>query len=191
MEIAQGRKTLNVDRDEHARPQTTMEILAKLPPVFKKDGVVTAGNASGICDGAAMLVVVDGEWGKAQGMKPLAKLIQWGVAGVEPSLMGIGPAPAIRSALDRAGLALGDVDLFDVKEPAPSSWPSRRAWPSRGRPTSTAALSPRPLLRLRRPHHHEPGLHAEEARKAPGRGLRLHRRGPGPGSGARGSVARG
>ncbi len=116
MEIPQGRKTLTVDRDEHARPQTTLETLAKLPTVFKKDGVVTAGNASGICDGAAMLVVADAEWAKAQGLKPLAKLVQWGVAGVEPSLMGIGPAPAIRSALERAGVAIGDVDLFDVNE---------------------------------------------------------------------------
>jgi acetyl-CoA acyltransferase 2 len=116
IEVAQGKKTLTVDRDEHPRPQTTLETLAKLPPVFKKDGVVTAGNASGICDGAAMLVVADAEWAKAQGLKPLAKLVQWGVAGVEPTLMGIGPAPAIRSALDRAGLALGDVDLFDVNE---------------------------------------------------------------------------
>ncbi|MBK7583907.1 MAG: acetyl-CoA C-acetyltransferase [Myxococcales bacterium] len=116
MEITQGRKTLNVDRDEHARPQTTLETLAKLPPVFKKDGVVTAGNASGICDGAAMLVVVDAEWAKAQGLSPLAKLVQWGVAGVEPTLMGIGPAPAIRSALERAGIGIGDVDLFDVNE---------------------------------------------------------------------------
>ncbi len=116
IEVAQGRKTLMVDKDEHPRPQTTMEILAKLPPVFKKDGVVTAGNASGICDGAAALIVVDAEWGKAHGMKPLAKLVQWGVAGVEPTLMGIGPAPAIRSALDRAGVAQKDVDLFDVNE---------------------------------------------------------------------------
>ena len=116
MEVKAGRKTRTVDRDEHPRPDTTMENLAKLPPVFKKDGVVTAGNASGICDGAAALVVVDGEWGKAQGLQPLAKLVQWGVAGVEPTLMGIGPAPAIRSALERAGLELKDVDLFDVNE---------------------------------------------------------------------------
>ena len=84
--------------------------------MFKKDGVVTAGNASGICDGAAALMVIDGESGKSRGLKPLAKLLQWGIAGVEPTLMGIGPAPAIRSALDRAGLAIGDIDLFDVNE---------------------------------------------------------------------------
>ncbi|MCU0673383.1 MAG: acetyl-CoA C-acetyltransferase [Myxococcota bacterium] len=105
-----------VDRDEHARPETTMEILAKLPTVFKKDGVVTAGNASGICDGAAALIVVDAEWAKSRGIQPLAKLVQWGVAGVDPTIMGIGPAPAIRNALDRAGLKIGDVDLFDVNE---------------------------------------------------------------------------
>jgi acetyl-CoA acyltransferase 2 len=116
MEVAQGRKSVTLDRDEHPRPGTTLEILAKLPPVFKKDGVVTAGNASGICDGAAALVVVDAEWGKSRGLKPLAQLLQWGVAGVEPTLMGIGPAPAIRSALERAGIAQNDIDLFDVNE---------------------------------------------------------------------------
>lgn len=105
-----------VSKDEHPRPQTTMEQLAKLPPVFKKDGVVTAGNASGICDGAAALIVCDGEWAKSRGLAPLAKLVQWGVAGVEPTLMGIGPAPAIRGALSRAGLSLDQIDLFDVNE---------------------------------------------------------------------------
>jgi acetyl-CoA acyltransferase 2 len=105
-----------VDRDEHPRPQTTMDALAKLAPVFKKDGVVTAGNASGICDGAAALLIADAEWAKSRGLTPLAKLVQWGVAGVDPKIMGIGPAPAIRSALDRAGLALDAIDLFDVNE---------------------------------------------------------------------------
>ena len=114
IETRRGNKT--VERDEHPRPDTTMETLAKLPPVFKKDGVVTAGNASGICDGAASLIVVDGAWAASRGLKPLAKIVQWGVAGVEPTLMGIGPAPAIKNALGRAGLALGDVDLFDVNE---------------------------------------------------------------------------
>jgi acetyl-CoA acetyltransferase family protein len=116
IEVASGRKTITVAKDEHPRPETTMEGLAKLAPVFKKDGVVTAGNASGICDGAAALVVVDGAWGKERGLAPLARVVSWGVAGVEPTLMGIGPAPAIRRALDRAGLTLGDVDLFDVNE---------------------------------------------------------------------------
>ncbi|MBX3249944.1 MAG: acetyl-CoA C-acetyltransferase [Myxococcales bacterium] len=114
IETRKGTKV--VERDEHPRPETTMETLAKLPPVFKKDGVVTAGNASGICDGAAALIVVDGEWAKSRGLTPLAKIVQWGVAGVDPTIMGIGPAPAIRNALDRAGLKVGDVDLFDVNE---------------------------------------------------------------------------
>jgi acetyl-CoA acetyltransferase family protein len=93
-----------------------METLAKLPPVFKKDGVVTAGNASGICDGAASLVLVTEEYAKAKGLAPLARITQWGVAGVEPSIMGIGPAPAIKNALARADLKLADMDLVEVNE---------------------------------------------------------------------------
>ena len=109
-------------KDEHPRPQSTMETLAKLAPVFKKDGVVTAGNASGICDGAAMLVLTTAAHAMAKGWTPLARLVQWGVAGVEPSLMGIGPAYAIPKALARAGIALGDVDLFDVNEAFAPQW---------------------------------------------------------------------
>lgn len=112
-----GRKgPVTIDRDEHPRPDTTLEVLAKLPPVFKENGLVTAGNASGICDGAASLVVVEGAFAKSRGLAPIAKLVAWGVAGVEPTLMGIGPAPAIRTALDRAGLSLDQIDLFDVNE---------------------------------------------------------------------------
>jgi acetyl-CoA acyltransferase 2 len=103
-------------KDEHPRPDADLAAIAKLKPVFKKDGLVTAGNASGICDGAAALVVADGAWARAQGFKPLAVLRQWAVAGVPPEIMGIGPAPAIRAALTRAGLAQGDIDLFDVNE---------------------------------------------------------------------------
>jgi acetyl-CoA acetyltransferase family protein len=116
IEVKAGKQTKTVDRDEHPRPETTMEVLAKLPPVFKKDGVVTAGNASGICDGAAALVVADALWAKTRGLVPLVRLLNWGVAGVEPTIMGIGPAPAIRTALDRAGLELGQIDYFDVNE---------------------------------------------------------------------------
>ena len=122
VEIETRKGKVTVDRDEHPRPQSTMEALAKLPPVFKKDGVVTAGNASGICDGSASLVLVDGAFGKERGLKPLAKLLQWGVAGVEPTEMGIGPAPAIRSALDRAGLKLSDIDFVDVNEAFAAQW---------------------------------------------------------------------
>ena len=120
--MKQGKNVVSVAKDEHPRPQSTMETLGKLPAIFKKDGVVTAANASGICDGAGMLVVVDAEWAKSRGLKPLARLLQWGVAGVEPSIMGIGPAPAIRSALDRAGVAMDKVDLFDVNEAFAAQW---------------------------------------------------------------------
>jgi len=115
-EITTKKGTVSFAVDEHPRPQSTIEGLAKLPPVFKKDGVVSAGNASGICDGAAMLVVATEDYAKKRNLKPLAKLIQWGVAGVEPTLMGIGPAPAIRSALARAELKLSDIDLVEVNE---------------------------------------------------------------------------
>ena len=116
LEIASRKGTVTFAVDEHPRPQTTMEILGKLAPVFKKDGVVTAGNASGICDGAACLVLTTEEFAKAKGLKPLARLVQWGVAGVEPTLMGIGPAPAIQHALARAELKQSDIDLFEVNE---------------------------------------------------------------------------
>jgi acetyl-CoA acyltransferase 2 len=102
--------------DEHMRPGTTPEALAKLPPYFKKDGVVTAGNASGICDGAAALVLASGRFASERGLRPLGRLLAWASAGVEPSIMGIGPAPASRKALARAGLKLDDMDLVEVNE---------------------------------------------------------------------------
>jgi acetyl-CoA acetyltransferase family protein len=102
--------------DEHPRPQSTPEVLAKLPPVFKKDGVVTAGNASGIADGAGALVVCSKEAGQKHGLKPLARIVNWGVAGCDPKIMGIGPAPAIRRALERSGMKLADFDLIEVNE---------------------------------------------------------------------------
>ena len=102
--------------DEHMRPTTTPEGLAKLPPYFKKDGVVTAGNASGICDGAAALVLASGRFATERKLRPLGRLLAWGSAGVEPSIMGIGPVPASRKALSRAGLSLDDMDLVEVNE---------------------------------------------------------------------------
>ena len=102
--------------DEHMRPATTPEGLAKLPPYFKKDGVVTAGNASGICDGAAALVLASGRFATERGLRPIGRLLAWGSAGVEPSIMGIGPVPASRKALARAGLKLDDMDLVEVNE---------------------------------------------------------------------------
>lgn len=102
--------------DEHPRPQTVIEGLAKLPPVFKKDGTVTAGNASGICDGAAALILVSRQMAEAKGYKPLAKLTAWGIAGCDPTVMGIGPVPAIQKLLAVSGTTLADYDLFDVNE---------------------------------------------------------------------------
>ncbi|MFW6085099.1 MAG: acetyl-CoA C-acetyltransferase [Gemmatimonadota bacterium] len=103
-------------RDEHMRPDTTLEALSKLRPYFKKDGLVTAGNASGIGDGAAALVVADGDFAEAHGLDPIGRLVSWAVAGVAPSIMGIGPAPASRSALEKAGLTLDDMDVIEVNE---------------------------------------------------------------------------
>jgi acetyl-CoA acetyltransferase family protein len=102
--------------DEHMRPGTTAEGLAKLPPYFRKDGVVTAGNASGICDGAAALVVAGEGFARERGLRPLGRLAGWGVAGVDPAVMGLGPVPASHRALAAAGLALDDMDLVEINE---------------------------------------------------------------------------
>jgi acetyl-CoA acyltransferase 2 len=102
--------------DEHMRPDTTLEALGGLKPYFKKDGLVTAGNASGIGDGAAACVVAEAAWAERRGLAPLGRLVSWGFAGVDPSIMGIGPAPAARRALAKAGLAIADMDLVEVNE---------------------------------------------------------------------------
>lgn len=102
--------------DEHIRADTTMEALAKLRPYFKQDGLVTAGNASGIGDGAASAVLASGAWAERNGVRPLGRLVAWATVGVDPRVMGIGPAPAARKALERAGLGLADMDLVEVNE---------------------------------------------------------------------------
>ena len=102
--------------DEHMRPDTTAEKLGALKPAFKKNGVVTAGNASGIGDGAAALVIASEKFAESRGLKPLGRLVSWGVAGVDPAVMGIGPVPASKIALARAGLSMGDMDLIEVNE---------------------------------------------------------------------------
>jgi 3-oxoadipyl-CoA thiolase len=105
-----------VDRDEHPRADTTAEALAALRPAFRQGGTVTAGNASGINDGAAALVLVEAERARELGIRPLARIISTAVAGVDPSVMGIGPVPATRLALERAGLTVADLDLVELNE---------------------------------------------------------------------------
>ncbi|WP_246938675.1 thiolase family protein [Bacillus pinisoli] len=105
-----------VTKDEHPRPQLTKEDLAKLKPVFRKDGTVTAGNASGLNDGAAALVLMDEETAKARGIQPLAKIVGFSVAGVDPKVMGRGPVPAVQKGLERVGWTLQDAELIEVNE---------------------------------------------------------------------------
>ncbi|XP_030666320.1 3-ketoacyl-CoA thiolase, mitochondrial isoform X2 [Nomascus leucogenys] len=109
-----GKQTMQVD--EHARPQTTLEQLQKLPPVFKKDGTVTAGNASGIADGAGAVIIASEDAVKKHNFTPLARIVGYFVSGCDPSIMGIGPVPAISGALKKAGLSLKDMDLVEVNE---------------------------------------------------------------------------
>jgi acetyl-CoA acyltransferase 2 len=116
VDVRTRKGTEAVGRDDHMRPDTTLEGLAKLPPAFSKDGCVTAGNASGIVDGGAALVLASAAAVERLGVTPLARLQGWATTGVEPSLMGMGPAPATRRLLDRTGLTLADIDLFEINE---------------------------------------------------------------------------
>jgi len=104
------------DKDDHLRPETTMEGLAKLKPAFGKNGTVTAGNASGIVDGGAAVVLTSLEEAERRGLKPMGRIVSWGIAGVDPKIMGSGPVPASRLALKKAGLKLDDMDLIEVNE---------------------------------------------------------------------------
>jgi acetyl-CoA acyltransferase 2 len=103
-------------KDEHMRPETTAEKLGTLKPVFRKGGVVTAGNASGIGDGAAAMIIASEGFARERGLRPLGRLVAWGVAGVDPSVMGIGPVPASKAALAKAGMTMDDMDLIEVNE---------------------------------------------------------------------------
>ena len=103
-------------QDDHLRPETTMEVLAKLPTAFSKNGCVTAGNASGIVDGGAALVLASEKAVRARGLTPLARLTAWATVGVDPALMGMGPAPATRLVLQKTGLTLDDIDLIEINE---------------------------------------------------------------------------
>ena len=116
VEVKQGRKLMLVSEDDHRRPETTMETLEKLAPSFQKDGMVTAGNASGIVDGAAAVVVTREKTAKERGLKPLGRIVSWATVGADPSIMGIGPVPATRKALQVAGMKLEQIDRVEVNE---------------------------------------------------------------------------
>jgi len=116
VEIKTRRGTTVVDRDDHMRPDTTIEALGKLPTAFSKQGTVTAGNASGIVDGGAAVVLASEAGAKARGVSPIARLTGWATVGVDPSIMGMGPAPAIRKLLEKKKLTLADIDLFEINE---------------------------------------------------------------------------
>lgn len=116
VEIKSRKGTKVFDTDEHVRADASMEGMASLRPVFKKDGTVTAGNASGINDGAAAVVLASGAEVAAQNLKPMAKILAWGHAGVEPEVMGLGPVGAVPVALERAGLSLDQMDVIESNE---------------------------------------------------------------------------
>jgi acetyl-CoA acetyltransferase family protein len=116
VEIKSRKGVTIVDKDDHLRPDTTMEGLAKLPAAFSKEGTVTAGNASGIVDGGAALILSSEAAAKDKGLTPLGRLIAWASVGVDPSYMGMGPVPATRKALARAGMTLDQIDLIEVNE---------------------------------------------------------------------------
>ncbi|CAB0030428.1 unnamed protein product [Trichogramma brassicae] len=109
-------KAVSVEIDEHPRPQTTIDDLKKLPSIFKKDGLVTAGTASGVCDGAAAVILASEEAVKAHGLKPLARLVGYSAVGVDPTIMGIGPSPAIKNLLKATNKSLNDMELVEINE---------------------------------------------------------------------------
>ena len=116
VEVKKKKETVIFDTDEHCRPQTTLEGLAKLRPAFKKDGTVTAGNASGINDAGAAMIIASEDYVKAHGLKPLVKIRSFGSVGCDPSIMGVGPIESTRQALGRAGLTVADLDLVESNE---------------------------------------------------------------------------
>ena len=116
IEIKYKGKKIEIDRDEHIKSGLTMENMAKLKAVFKEGGTVTAGNSSGINDGAASLIIASDKAVIEKNLEPLSRIVSWGIVGVDPNIMGIGPVPAIKLALERANLNLGQIDLFEINE---------------------------------------------------------------------------
>jgi acetyl-CoA C-acetyltransferase len=116
VEAARGRAPVMLDDDEHVRPDTSLETLGKLAPVFREGGSVTAGNSSGITDGAAAMVLMSESRAKAEGREPLARIIGMSWAGVDPKIMGIAPVPATKKVMERTGLSLADMDVVEINE---------------------------------------------------------------------------
>ncbi len=113
----QGHKGVeNFARDEHNRPDTTLETLSRLKPAFRKDGTITAGNAPGLNSAAASMIIAQRQWAEANGLQPMGRLVSYGVAAVEPEWFGLGPVPAVRMALERAGWSTGDVGRIEINE---------------------------------------------------------------------------
>ncbi|MGA9087926.1 MAG: acetyl-CoA C-acyltransferase [Bradyrhizobium sp.] len=116
VEIASRKGPAKFDKDEHNRPDTTMESLAKLKPAFRKDGTITAGNAPGLNTGAAAMIVADRAWADSKGLAPMARLVAYGIGAVEPGMFGLGPVPAVKQALDRAGWKIAEVQRIEINE---------------------------------------------------------------------------
>lgn len=116
VDIASRKGSAKFDKDEHNRPDTTLETLSKLKPAFRKDGTITAGNAPGLNSGAAAMVVAERSWADKKGLVPVARLVAYGVGAVEPGMFGLGPVPAVKQALDRAGWKIGDVQRAEINE---------------------------------------------------------------------------
>lgn len=116
IELPGRKEPIRFAQDEHNRPDTTLASLAALKPAFRKDGTITAGNAPGLNTGAAAMVVAAADWGSRHGLQPMARLVAWGIGAVQPEFFGLGPVPAVRQALERAGWQIGDVDRFEINE---------------------------------------------------------------------------
>ncbi len=116
VEIASRKGSTQFDKDEHNRPETTLDSLTKLKPAFRKDGTITAGNAPGLNTGAAAMIVADRAWADKKGLTPMARLVAYGIGAVEPGMFGLGPVPAVKQALDRAGWKVSDVQRIEINE---------------------------------------------------------------------------
>lgn len=116
MEVKEGKTSRVMDMDEFPRPSVTKADLAKLKPVFRKEGRITPGNSSGVTDGAAFVVVADRKAAEAQGIKPEARIVDWAIVGVPPRIMGSGPVPAVQALLKRVNLRADDVDYYEINE---------------------------------------------------------------------------